>query len=391
MNHDLPASVDWSFPTSIHFGVGRIRECSQHCKNLAITRPLVITDPGMARLPVIQQLEKDFRKAGLPFSLYSEIRSNPHLVDVQNGLRAFRAGNHDGVIGLGGGSALDVSKTVALMANQNRYSIWEFEDGKPLPSLDSTSQTPMIAIPSTAGTGSEVGRAAVIGDSATLSKRIIFHPTMLPDKVIADPEITVTMPPDITAAVGMDALSHNLEAFCSPVFHPMAQGIALEAIGLIKRWLLVAHQEGNNLSARSAMLAASTMGAVAFQKGLGAMHSLSHPCSALFNTHHGLTNAIVMPYVLQFNRPAIEEKITMLARCLNIDNPSFDSFLEWVLNFRKQLAIPNTLAAIGVSSGQLDQMAEMACADPSSATNPIPLTVDNLMILYQQTINGQQP
>lgn len=389
MNAVTALKGNWNYPTSIRFGAGRIRELPEACRLAGMKRPLLVTDPGLAALPMIGEALDACRKAGLGCELFSDVRANPVEENVTAGVETYRAGEHDGVIAFGGGSALDAAKAIALMVGQTR-PLWDFEDREDwYTRVNVEGMAPVVAVPTTSGTGSEVGRASVITDQRDHTKKIIFHPRMLPSLVIADPELTVGLPPHVTAAVGMDALSHNLEAYCSPLYHPMAEGIALEGMRLIKEWLPVACADGANLEARSHMMVASSMGATAFQKGLGAMHSMSHPCGSTLDTHHGLTNAVVMPYVLAFNRPAIEVKLTALARYLAIPNPGFDSVLKWVLDLRAQIGIPHTLADLGVTPGHVPTLAEMAAIDPSSGTNPIHLTVSNLSELYLSAIEGR--
>jgi alcohol dehydrogenase class IV len=380
---------NWNYPTAIRFGAGRIVELPDACRALGMTRPLLVTDPGLAPLPMIEEALSRCRAEGLGCELFADVQGNPVEANVTAGVAAFRTGGHDGVIAFGGGSALDVGKAVALMIGQSR-PIWDFEDREDwFTRVNEAGMAPVVAIPTTSGTGSEVGRASVITDERDHTKKIIFHPRMLPSLVIADPELTVGLPPHITAAVGMDALSHNLEAFCSPHYHPMAQGMALEGLRLIKEWLPTAFRQGDNVTARAHMMAASTMGAAAFQKGLGAMHAMSHPCGAVLNTHHGLTNAVVMPYVLAFNRPAIEAQMTALARYLGLANPSFQATLDWILALREDIGIPSDLAALGVTEAQIEALAAMAAVDPSAGSNPIPLTVENLTVLFQNAVQGR--
>ena len=380
---------NWNYPTAIRFGAGRIGELPEACRELGMERPLLVTDPGLARLPMIEKALEACRVRGLGCDLFADVRGNPVEANVSAGVDAFRAGRHDGVIAFGGGSALDVGKAVGLMVGQSR-PLWDFEDREDwYTRVNVDGMAPVVAVPTTSGTGSEVGRASVITDEGDHTKKIIFHPRMLPALVIADPELTLGLPPDITAAVGMDALSHNLEAFCSPYYHPLAQGIALEGMRLIKDWLPVAYSKGGDVAARAHMMAASTMGAAAFQKGLGAMHAMSHPCGAVLNTHHGLTNAVVMPFVLVFNRPAIDDKMTALARYLGLPDPSFRAVLDWILALRKDLGIPADLSALGVQQDQIQQLAEMAAVDPSAGSNPVPLTVDNLTALFEKAVQGR--
>lgn len=379
---------NWSYPTSIRFGVGRIRELPDACREAGITRPLLVTDRGLAALPIVAEALANLEDAGLATALYADVRGNPVEGDVTAGIAAYRAGNHDGVVAFGGGSALDVGKAVALMVGQTR-PIWDFEDREDwYKRADAAAIPPIVAVPTTSGTGSEVGRASVITDERNHVKKVIFHPKMLPAIVIEDPALTAGLPAHITAAVGMDALSHNLEAYCSPSFHPMADGIALEGMRLIKESLPAACAHGDDLRARACMQVAASMGATAFQKGLGAMHSLSHPCGALLDTHHGLTNGVVMPYVLEFNAPAIDEKMIALARYLDLARPSTASVLDWVLGLREEIGIPRTLADLGVEEKLVPRLAEMAVEDPTAAGNPVPLTVDNLRVLYERAITG---
>ena len=340
-------------------------------------------------MPMVVDAARACRDAGLACEVFRDVRANPVEANVAEGVRAFRDGGHDGVIGFGGGSALDAAKAVALMYGQTRR-IWDFEDREDWwTRADADGIAPVVAVPTTSGTGSEVGRASVITDVRDHTKKIIFHPKMMPVAVIADPELTVGLPAHVTAAVGMDALSHNLEAWCSPVFHPLAQGVALEGIRLVKEWLPAACEDGADLAARACMQVASTMGATAFQKGLGAMHSMSHPCGALYDTHHGLTNAVVMPYVLEFNRPSIEEKMAGLGRYLGLGETSFKGVLRWILELRERIGIPRTLADIGVPADAASRLAPMALVDPSSATNPVALTTPALESLFEHALEGR--
>lgn len=383
-----PLQGNWNYPTPIRFGCGRIRELPEACRELGIQRPLLITDSALAALPMVRETVTLCRDAGLGCGLYADVQGNPVAANVEGGVEVYRSGNHDGVIAFGGGSGLDAAKAIALMVGQQR-PIWDFEDRADWwTRADAEAIAPIVAVPTTSGTGSEVGRAAVITDLTDHTKKIIFHPKLLPERVILDPELTVGLPPHITAAVGMDALSHNLEAYCSPLYHPMAHGIALEGMRLIRDWLPTAVRDGGNLEARAHMMVASTMGATAFQKGLGAMHSLSHPCGAVLDTHHGLTNAVVMPYVLEFNRPAIEDQLIALARYLNLPTPSFEAVLHWVLALRGSIGIPHTLAELGVGTEHVERLAPMAENDPSSGSNPLPVTAANMATLYHRAISG---
>ena len=380
---------NWNYPTLIRFGAGRILELPDACKTLRIRKPLLVTDPGLAALPIVANVVESCRKAGLPCDVFSDVQANPIEANVIAGVELYRRRGYDGVIAFGGGSALDTGKAIALMVGQTR-PIWDFEDREDwYTRVNVEGMAPTIAVPTTSGTGSEVGRASVITDVRDHTKKIIFHPRMQPRLVIADPELTLALPPHVTAAVGMDALSHNLEAYCAPFYHPMADGIALEGMRLIKDWLEVAVKDGKNIEARSHMMVASSMGATAFQKGLGAMHSLSHPCSANLHTHHGLTNGVVMPYVLAWNRNAIEDKIVRLAAYLGLRQPSFDGVLEWILELRQTIGIPKTLADLGMRAEHIETFAPQAFNDPSTGGNPIPLTTEEFAALYRNCIEGR--
>ena len=381
----MTLTANWSYPTSIRFGAGRIKELGEACAAAGITKPLLVTDRGLAGLPVTQRAQEHMQKAGFAPALFADVDPNPTEINLAHGIQAFKTGGHDGVIAFGGGSGLDLAKMIGFMARQTR-PIWDFEDiGDWWTRADSDVIYPNIAIPTTAGTGSEVGRASVITNSTTHTKKIIFHPKVLPSAVICDPELTVSMPKSITAGTGMDAFAHCLEAYCSPFYHPMSQGIALEGLRLVKENLLRAYVTGDDLDARAHMMSAAAMGATAFQKGLGAIHALSHPVGALYNTHHGTTNAVVMPEILKFNRQAIEGRIDALAAYLGIAG-GFDGFFAFVLDLRRQLAIPDKLGEIGVGRDRIDEMAAMAVVDPAGGGNPVKLTLENCTELFERVI-----
>jgi alcohol dehydrogenase class IV len=380
-------TANWSYPTSIRFGPGRISELADVCRTAGIDRPLLVTDAGLAALPITKQALALLASAGLPAAMFSNVQSNPVDSNVEAGIAAFRAGNHDGVVAFGGGSGLDTGKVIAFMAGQTR-PLWDFEDvGDWWTRADAEKIAPIVAVPTTAGTGSEVGRAGVITQEATHTKKVIFHPKMMPKIVICDPELTVGMPPAITMGTGMDALAHCLEAYCAPSYHPMAEGIAVEGMRLVFENLPKAVANGNDLEARAHMMSAAAMGATAFQKGLGAIHALSHPVGALYNTHHGTTNGVFMPYVLVFNRPAIEGKIDRLAGFLGIAG-GFDGFLQAVLDLRKQTGVPNDLSGLNIDGSQAETIAEMAVVDPTAGGNPIPLTKDASKTLFEAALSG---
>lgn len=376
---------NWSYPTAIRFGAGRIGELAAACAQAGIANPLLVTDRGLAPLAITAQALDLMEAAGLGRAIFAEVDPNPNEINLAAGLQAYRDGGHDGVIAFGGGSGIDLGKMVAFMSGQSR-PVWDYEDiGDWWTRADPAGIAPIVAVPTTAGTGSEVGRASVITNSLTHSKKIIFHPKVLPSVVICDPDLTVGMPRAITAGTGMDAFAHCLEAFCSPHYHPMGQGIALEGLRLVNTYLPRAYAEGTDPEARAHMMSAAAMGAVAFQKGLGAIHALSHPVGAVFNTHHGTTNAVVMPAVLRFNRPAIEDRIALAAAYLRIEG-GFDGFLERVLDLRTMLDMPTGLGAMGVDPARLDELTEMALQDPSVGGNPVAMTAENTRALYDEAM-----
>lgn len=381
-------TANWNYPTAIKAGPGRVRELAEHCRALGMGKPLLVTDPGLATLPLVANARQLCRDAGLDCGLFSRIKGNPTGTQVDAGVQAYRAGGHDGVIALGGGSALDAAKAVALMVGQSR-PLWDFEDvGDNFLRVNVAGMAPVVAIPTTAGTGSEVGRASVITDDAAHIKRIIFHARMLPALVILDAELTVGLPPGLTAATGMDALSHNLEALCSPLYHPMATGIGMEGCRLVHDYLPRAVADGADLEARHQMLVASCMGATAFQKGLGAMHALAHPLGALYDAHHGTLNAILMPYVLKANQAAIGDTLTRLARYLGLPGAGHAAVLDWVLSMRQQLGIPHTLAEIGIPAEAVGRVGAMAVLDGSAVTNPISYSAEQYDCILRDAIEG---
>jgi alcohol dehydrogenase len=380
-------TVNWSYPTAVRFGAGRIKELAEACKAAGIARPLLVTDAGLAKLPVTGRAVDLLKTSGVPVAVFSDVQPNPVESNLSAGVGAFRSGNHDGVIAFGGGSGLDTGKLIAFMAGQTR-PVWDFEDiGDWWTRADADRIAPVVAVPTTAGTGSEVGRAGVLTHEETHTKKVIFHPKMMPRIVICDPELTVGMPPVITTGTGMDALAHCIEAYCAPFYHPMAEGIAVEGTRLVFANLAKAHANGNDLEARANMMSAAAMGATAFQKGLGAIHSLSHPVGALYNTHHGMTNGVFMPYVLAFNRSAIEEKIVRLGAFLGIPG-GFDGFMKAVLDLRQKTGVPHTLAGLKVDGSKADLIAEMAIVDPTAGGNPIPLTKEGAREIFDAALRG---
>ena len=378
---------NWNYPTTMWVGENRIKDISLACKTLTIKKPLLVTDSDLVNSEIVK---KTLENLDITTEVYSKVKGNPTGTNVEEGVNFYKKKNCDGVIAFGGGSALDVGKAVAFMTGQT-LPIWNFEDvGDNWKKANPDKIAPIIAIPTTAGTGSETGRASVILNEKTGVKNIIFHPKFLPSIVILDPLLTVELPPKITAATGMDALAHNLEAYCSPSYHPMADGIALEGMRLIKKWLLEAVKNGSNVEARMNMLTAASMGSTAFQKGLGAIHSLSHPINGLNNVHHGLSNAIFMPYVLTFNKDVIENKIIKVCEYLEMEEKSFDGFLNWILDLRKKLNIPHKLSdVIKEENFELDRLSKMALNDPSTGGNPKKLTENDMKILYQHSMSGE--
>jgi alcohol dehydrogenase class IV len=381
----------WRFPTEIRFGVGRIAELARACKRLGMTRPLLVTDPGLAALPMVKDAVAGNAAAGLPTTVFSEVKGNPVGRNLEDGVAAFGQGGHDGIVAIGGGSSIDAGKAIGFMVGVGPARRWQDYaiHGPAWRGADPEGMPPMVAVPTTAGTGSEVGRAAVIIDPETETKKILIHAKMLPGIVIADPALTAGLPPKLTAATGMDALAHSLEAYSTLEYHPMSTGIALEAMALIKDWLPVAYRDGGNLVARAHMMAAASMGATAFQKGLGAIHALSHPLGAVYDTHHGLANAVFMPYVLAFNRPAIEARMGRLAAYLGLATASFEAVMDWVLALRRELEIPHTLAELGVPGDRAREIAEMAAADPCAAENPVPCDVPALRRIFDAAAAGR--
>ena len=380
---------NWNYPTTMWVGQNRIKDLGNACKNLNIKKPLLVTDQGLARSEIILSAVNDLNDEGISVQLYSNVVGNPTGTNVKEGVDHYKKNNCDGVIAFGGGSGLDVGKAIAFMSGQN-LPLWDFEDvGDNWTRANSAKIAPIIAVPTTAGTGSETGRASVILNEESGVKKIIFHPKFLPSIVILDPCLTVGLPSKITAATGMDALAHNLEAFCAPGFHPMADGIALEGMRLINKWLLTAVNDGKNLDARMNMLTAASMGSTAFQKGLGAIHSLSHPVNALNNVHHGLSNAIFMPYVLSFNKDVIEEKIIKICEYLELKEISFNGFIDWTLKLRKDLDIPHKLSeVIEKKDFDINRLSKMALEDPSTGGNPKKLTVEDMKIMYEHSMSG---
>ncbi|WP_425457560.1 iron-containing alcohol dehydrogenase [Devosia ginsengisoli] len=384
----MVTKANWNYPTAVKFGPGRIAELPEALKSSGITKPLLVTDAGLASLPVTQNTVQILRDAGIPVGLFADVKPNPISANVEAGIKVLREGGHDGVIAFGGGSGLDVGKVIAFMAGQTR-PMWDFEDiGDWWTRADPKGIFPIVAVPTTAGTGSEVGRAGVITDETTHTKKVIFHPLMMPKVVIADPELTVGMPKFITVGTGMDALAHCLEAYCAPGYHPMADGIAVEGIRLVFENLPKVHADPNDVEARGHMMSAAAMGATAFQKGLGAIHALSHPVGALYDTHHGMTNAVFMPYVLAVNKAAIEARIARLAAYLGLA-PSFEAFQHAVIGLRMRLDVPHTLADFKVDASQRDLIGDMAIVDPTAGGNPVELTKARALEIFDRAMEGR--
>ncbi len=381
---------NWNYPTTIWVGENRILDIGLACEKLEINKPLIVTDSGLANSEILKRLMNSLSNHKIETEIYSKVYGNPSGTNVNEGVAFYKKKNCDGVIAFGGGSGLDVGKAVAFMSGQS-IPIWEFEDiEENWKKANLNNIAPIIAVPTTAGTGSETGRASVIFNEDKKVKKIIFHPKFLPSIVILDPLLTIDLPAHLTAATGMDALAHNLEAYCAPGYHPMADGIALEGISLIKKWLPIAVSDGSNVEARMNMLAAASMGSTAFQKGLGGIHSLSHPVNALNNLHHGLSNAIFMPYVLSFNKDVVENKIIKISDYLDLEEKSFKGFLNWILDLRKKINIPHKLSEIVEEKHlNLDLLAKMAVEDPSTVGNPKKLSKDDMKKMYQYSISGK--
>jgi alcohol dehydrogenase class IV len=375
--------ANWNYPTSVRFGAGRISELADAVKVAGMSNPLFVTDPHLATLPMTQKAA-----ASIGAKIFSDIKSNPVEANVTAGVEAMKAGGHDGVVAFGGGSALDVGKLIAFMAGQTR-PIWDFEDvGDWWTRANADGIAPIVAVPTTAGTGSEVGRAGVITDEKTHTKKIIFHPKMMPKVTICDPELTVGMPALITAGTGMDAFSHCLEAYCGPFYHPLADGVAVEGVRLVKENLKTAVKDGANIEARAHMMSAAAMGATSFQKALGGIHALSHPVGSLYDTHHGLTNGVFMPYVLVFNKKAIEPQISRLAAYIGL-KPRFKAFLDFVLELREQTGVPHTLAGLNVDDAKVDLIVEMAPKDPTAGGNPVPFDKRAARTIFNRALEGR--
>lgn len=381
----MSTTANWSYPTAIRFGAGRIKELAEACDAAGMKKPLLVTDRGLANLPITQGALDLLEKAGLGRAMFCDVDPNPTDINLEAGVKVYNDGGHDGVIAFGGGSGLDLGKVVAFQAGQTR-PVWDFEDiGDWWTRADVNAIAPVIAVPTTAGTGSEVGRAGVLTNSADHVKKIIFHPKMLPVTVICDPELTVGLPQVITVGAGLDAFIHCLEAYSSPFYHPMSQGIALEGMRLVKENLPKVFADPNDIEARGHMMSAAAMGATAFQKGLGAMHAMAHPIGATYNTHHGMTNAVVMPAVLKFNRAAIEERIASAAAYLGIEG-GFDGFFDYVMQTRADMGVPDKLSGLGVGDDRIDELAQMAVDDPSAGGNPVELTLDAAKKLFTECV-----
>jgi len=385
----MSTRANWNYPTAVRFGAGRIAELPEACRANGITRPLLVTDSGLAHAPITTNTLALLEAAGLGRASYSEIKPNPVGANLDAGLAQYRAGGHDGVIAFGGGSGLDMGKLIAFMSGQTR-PVWDYEDiGDWWTRADPAGVAPVIAVPTTAGTGSEVGRAGVLTDETNHVKKIIFHPKMMPRAVICDPELTIGLPARITAGTGMDALSHCLEAYCAPGFHPLADGIAVEGMRLVSEALVRVVRTPGDIEARGQMMAAAAMGATAFQKGLGGMHALAHPIGAVYDTHHGMTNATLMPYVLRANRAAIEVRIARLAAYLGLAQPNFDGFLDYIVALRAEVGVPHTLPELGVDDRQHALLADMSVVDPSAGGNPVEFTREFSMAILAAAHRGE--
>jgi alcohol dehydrogenase class IV len=385
----MPLKGNWNYPTAIRFGAGRLAELGEACQQAGMAKPLLVTDPGLAALPMVADAVAAVEGAGLSVAVFSDIKGNPTLENVEAGVAAFKSGGHDGVIAFGGGSALDAGKAIAFQAGQTR-PLWDFEDvGDNWARADADAIAPNVCVATTSGTGSDVGRAAVITDAQRHVKKVIFHPKMMPSVTIADPALTVGLPAKVTAATGMDALSHNLEAYCAPFYHPFAKGVALEGMILVKDWLPTAVADGANIEARAHVMAAAMAGATAFQRGLGGIHALAHPLGALYDAHHGMLNAVLMPYVVNANRTAIERELTDLARALDVPGHTPQGLIQWILDLRAEIGIPHTLSEIGIPADDAETVGAMAIEDPTAGGNPIPFTAAQYSALFLDAHGGR--
>ncbi len=381
-------NTNWNFPTTIWFGNGRIKDLALACDQLNMKNPLFVTDEGLIKLDIAKTATRVLKNAGLNYSIYSDVQGNPTGKNVTDGVKHYNENNHDGIIAFGGGSAMDAAKTIAFMSGQTR-SIWDFEDiGNNWTFANEEGIAPIIAIPTTAGTGSEVGRASVILDEEQHTKKIIFHPKILPAIVLTDPELCLGLPANITAWTGVDAMVHAIEAYCAPGYHPMAEGIAIEAIRIIAKYLPIAYKDGQGLESRGQMLVAASMGATAFQKGLGSVHSVAHQLGAIYNKQHGLLNAIILPYALKQNQEIIEDKMTYLSKILDLKDQGTDAMINYLMDLRKELNIPNTLKDIGIDEKRAVEIGEMAFKDPSTPTNAKPVSSKDLEELFRAAVRG---
>lgn len=380
--------ANWNYPTAIRFGAGRAAELGDACKQAGMANPLLVTDPGLAALPMISDAVKAVEGAGLSIKVFSAIKGNPTLENVEDGVAAFRSGHHDGVIAFGGGSALDAGKAIAFHAGQTR-PLWDFEDiGDNFLRANADAIAPVVALATTSGTGSDVGRASVVTDAKLHVKKVIFHPKMMPKVTIADPALTVGLPPHVTAATGMDALAHNLEAFVAPFYHPLARGVALEGMRLVRDWLPRAVKDGKDITARGHMMSAAIAGATAFQRGLGAVHALAHPLGALYDAHHGLLNAVLMPYVVEANKQAAAKDYEDLAQALGLKAANADGVIKWIVDLKAEIGIPHSLAEMGIPEGDAARIGDMAVADPTAGGNPVQLSAAQYAALFERAHQG---
>jgi len=378
----------WNYPTRIVFGVGAIERLPRLCQSLGMKAPLLVTDAGLRDADITKNTMSQVKDAGLGVAIFSDVKGNPTAANVEAGIAAFKAGSHDGVIAFGGGSGLDAAKTIAFMSKQT-LPVWHFDDATPgWKAAVADNLPPVIAVPTTSGTGSEVGRASVISNEETKTKKIIFHPSMMPEVALCDPELTRGLPAHLTAATGFDALVHCFEAFCAPGYHPMADGIALEGLRLGAEHLPRAVADGNDMEARAQMMAVAAMGATAFQKGLGGVHALSHSIGAKYDTHHGLTNAVVMPYVVQANREVIGSQMEQVSRTLDLKGQGFDAVFEWILELRESVGIPHAAKDLGVDLGDAVELGERAITDPTAAGNPVTLTAEQYSEIFTKACEG---
>ena len=384
--NDLLIPQDWTFPVPIAYGPGRLAELGKHCAAAGAFNPLIVTDRGSKNLPFIKHAQSHISNEGLTSAVFADISPNPRGEEISIGKDAFNTGKHDAVIAIGGGSAMDGGKSICLTASNN-ISLWDFEWEKPAPVFDTNHSFPvLITIPTTAGTGAETESTAMVTHSEKAMKFCVCHPRLKPTLALLDPELTVTLPPSLTAWTGVDAMTHAIEAFLVPGFHPLCDAMALEGLSLITKFLPLVMQEPGNVSARGGMLVGSCLAGIAFAKGLGFVHAISHMIGAEYDTQHGLTNAIVLPTVLRFNLPNQHHKIKRMAETMQMSEHTDIAFISQIESILDELNIPKSLAEIDVPISCANRVAEKALLDSAAATNPRHADVDEMRQLIETAI-----